>query len=278
MYQFVTIIERKLLAKIQRRKGPRRFILQAIIDGIKVITKERIYRENILFYISLFINLFLIILLFEFLPISTLYKEINYKLEILVYILISSFNFYTIIYSSLFSNNKFSLQALIRGINQLVSYEINISVILLSFIILTNSYNYIDILLDQIDSFNFFFFPFFLILFISLLAESNRIPFDLLEGESELVAGRLTEYSSLEFSLIYLSEYYILLFNSSFLLLFFFSSSYLSLSFLLLLFFLLLSRALLPRYTYNLIIYINWFILIPLSFSFLFFYSIFLFN
>jgi|LakMenEpi03Aug12_release.lakeMendotaPanAssembly.Ray.scaffolds.fasta_scaffold643516_1 NADH:ubiquinone oxidoreductase subunit H len=221
------------------------------------MTKERIYRENILYYISLLINLILIILLFELLPISPFYKEINYKIEILGYIIISSFNFYTIIYSTLYSNNKYSIQALIRGINQLVSYEINISIILLSFIILSHSFTFIDIILYQIDSLNIYYLPLFIILFISLLAESNRIPFDLLEGESELVAGRLTEYSSIEFTLIYISEYFILLFNSSFLLFFFFSFTYLSLSFLLLLLLFIISRALLPRYTYNNIIYIN---------------------
>lgn len=268
----MTIIERKLLSKIQRRKGPRRIILQGIIDGIKVILKERIYRESYKYNISIYINIIIIVILWELLPITHQYKEININLELLIYLILSSFNFYTIIYSTLYSNNKYSIQALIRGINQLVSYEVNISIIIISIIVLIkdfNLYNYI-----QIDSKNIYLIPFFIILFISLLAESNRIPFDLLEGESELVAGRLTEYSSIEFTIIYLSEYLILLFNSSFLLFLFFFKTYISIEYLLFIIFIIISRAILPRLTYNKIITLNWYYILPLSFSFLFFYTI----
>lgn len=111
--------------------------------------------------------------------------------------------------------------SIIRGINQLISYEINITITIISIIYLSKSFNLHDIYLSNLD--NFIFFPIFLILFISLLAESYRLPFDFLEGESEIVGGRITEYASIEFTLIYITEYFMIIINNYFFFLLFFN-------------------------------------------------------
>ena len=172
--------------------------------------------------------------------------------DILIYVILASLNFYPIIYSGISSNNRYSIDGTIRGINQLISYEINITIIIISMIIINKQYNFIDIMNNQIDTSNIYILPFILIFFISVLAESNRIPFDLLESENEIVGGRITEYSSIEFTFIYLSEYLTIMINSS--IFQFFFLGFLSPFFFLLF---LISRALLPRYTYNDIISLN---------------------
>jgi NADH-quinone oxidoreductase subunit H len=263
----LTIIERKLLSRYQRRKGPYRFIFQAILDGIKGLTKERIKREENKYYNAVWLNLFISLVLFELLPISYTYRELNINLDFLFFIILSALNFYPIIYTGLSSNNKYTLFGVIRGINQLISYEINITLILISIIYSSNSFNIINIYISQIDTNNLFMFPFFFFFFFSFLAESNRIPFDLLEAESEIVAGRVTEYSSLEFTLIYISEYLMIFINSILLSLFF------SFPYYILFIVYLISRALLPRYSYNDTINLNWISFLPLVFSLLSFYK-----
>lgn len=184
----ITIIERKLLSFLQRRYGPKRYILQAIIDGIKIIIKERIYIKDMKYYISSIYSLIISIIIWEILPINYKYNEINIKYTIILFVLLSSLNIYPIIYGGIGSNNKYTMLSIIRGINQLISYEINITITIISIIYLSKSFNLHDIYLSNLD--NYIFLPIFLILFISLLAESYRLPFDFLEGESEIVGRK----------------------------------------------------------------------------------------
>lgn len=149
------------------------------------MSKERIYFEEKKYYIACIINIIITIIIWEILPINNNYQELIINMDILFYIILSTLNIYPIIYGGLGSNNKYTIISVIRGINQVISYEINITIIIISIIYLSQTYNIINIINNQIDF--TFLNPLVLIFFISLLAESNRIPFDLLEGESEIV-------------------------------------------------------------------------------------------
>lgn len=266
---FLTIIERKLLSRIQRRIGPYRIFTQAILDGIKSITKERIFKESPFFYFFIFCNLFFTCLIWFLLPSNPSFLNFPLNFNIIFYLIFSAINFYPLIFMGLSSNNLFSWLAIIRGINSLISYEVNLSIIIIGFILILHSFNFEDYFYLQIDFPNYFYFPLLFLFFISLLAESNRIPFDLLEAESELVSGRVTEYSSLEFTIIYIIEYFMILINS-YILIILFIGDFLFFPFIILLN--LLSRAVLPRYTYNQILLLNWKEFLPLSFSFFLFF------
>lgn len=206
----MTIIERKFLSKIQRRIGPKRYITQAIIDGIKIIIKERLYREENKYYISCILNILVAFTIWELLPINFYYQELNINMDILLYLILASINVYPIIYGGIGSNNKYTLLSVIRGINQLISYEINITIGIITLIFLSRNFNIMDICLTQIDY--FYFNPLFFLLFFSFLAETNRIPFDLLEAESELIGRfnyRIWKYR------IYINIYYWIFYDNN---------------------------------------------------------------
>ena len=179
-----------------------------------------------------------------------------------IFLFLSSLNFLPLLFSSISSFSLYPFLGSIRAISLLLSYEINISIIFIYYFFFSHSFNFFDILFSQISA-SFFFPPFFILLFISLLAESSRTPFDLIEGESEIVGGYLTEYSGLFFSLLYLSEYLSFFLHSALLSLFF------SLPFLFILFLFFLSRSFFPRYQFSNILFFNLSSLLPLNFSFL---------
>lgn len=106
-------------------------------------------------------------------------------MDIFLYLILASLNVYPIIYGGIGSNNKYTLLSVIRAINQLISYEINITIGVITIIFLSRNLNIMDICITQIDY--SYFNPLFILLFFSFLAETNRIPFDLLEAESELI-------------------------------------------------------------------------------------------
>jgi NADH-quinone oxidoreductase subunit H len=122
---------------------------------------------------------------------------------------ISSLNVYGIISGGWASNSKYASLGSLRSAAQMISYEVSIGLVILPVVILTNSFNLTDIIIMQEKTVFFFFplFPCFIIFFISMLAETNRAPFDLPEAEAELVAGYNVEYGSMAFALFFLGEY-----------------------------------------------------------------------
>lgn len=271
---FLTLFERKVLAYIQRRVGPNIVgiygLLQPLFDGIKLILKESIIpikSNKINYLIAPIIILFISLILYIIIPFNNNIIIFDNYFSILFIFAISSLSIYGILIGGFYSNNKYSLIGSLRSTSQLIAYEVSIGFILINVILLNNSLNLIDIIYSQIYIWNLLvLFPIYILLFISILAETNRTPFDLLEAESELVAGFMTEYSGIVFVFYYLGEYCAILFLSLLLNILFFGS--INIIFILILFKIIWIRATLPRLRYDQLIYLGWMCILPLSITY----------
>ena len=271
---YLTLYERKLLSIGQKRIGPNIIgyygILQPLFDGIKLILNETILpiKANMLELIIWPIWLLLITLILWFvLPYNRNISFYNYNYDLLYIFAFSSLTIYGILYGGFYSHSKYSFISTLRATTQLISYEISIGLLFLPLIIINKSLNIYIITFNQILYYNIYtnIIPYILI-FISILAETNRTPFDLLEAESELVSGYLTEYSSILFIFYYLAEYSMILFWS-FLLFHLYSIHYILNISLFILF-----RAILPRFKYNTLILLGWYHILPITITYLFIY------
>ena len=278
----LTLAERKVLGSIQRRKGPNIVgiygILQPIVDGLKLVLKESIspIKSNYLYYLIAPLYTFLLsLLIWTVIPFNIHFLLFDTDFSILFIFAISSIGIYGILYGGWASNSKYAFIGALRATSQLISYEVSIGIILINIITLNSSINLLDIVYSQIYLPNIFYlFIIYILLIISVLAETNRTPFDLLEAESELVAGFLVEYSSLVFAAFYLGEYCIILFMSTLLSLLFFGTTGISIFTLIILFKIIWIRASFPRLRYDQLMNLGWTFILPLSMlSFLFFYS-----
>lgn len=226
---FYTLTERKLIASIQRRTGPNIVgffgLLQPLVDGLKAIFKEQIKPLRNLFYFFIlapFICFFISLLLINFIAFS--YTRIYYDdfLNIIFFLGISSFNVFGILLAGWSSNSKYSLLGGIRGTAQILSFEMCFITLLLPIFLVSSSFNILDITILQLNYQNFFLFlPLSIYFFVILLAETNRVPFDLPEAEAELVAGYNVEYSAINFAVFFLAEYTNMLVNSCLFVIFF---------------------------------------------------------
>jgi NADH:ubiquinone oxidoreductase subunit H len=281
---YITLAERKIMGRMQRRIGPNKVgiigIIQPIVDGIKLISKEIIIPQRVQIFemlIGPFIILTLCLIIWIPIPIDLGIMIKENKYSILYILAISSLNVYLYIYSGWSTISKYAYIGSLRSISQLISYEVSIGIIFMCIIYLNNSFNFNDLLLFQIFSPNIFpLFPIASLFFISILAETNRPPFDLPEAESELIAGYLIEYGGFAFASIYLAEYgFILIMSFLFSILFF--GFFLSFFSLFLIFFFIWIRATLPRIRYDHLLSLGWTNILPFSISYLIFISSFLF-
>lgn len=212
---YLTLAERKVLASMHRRKGPNVNgifgSLQAFADAIKMITKETVIpagANRFLFLFAPFLSFSLAMLAWAVIPTNNGWAVANINVGVLYLLAISSLGVYGNLLAGWASNSKYAFLGGLRTAAQMVSYEVSIGIVIISVLLIVGSLNLNDVVLAQRHVwFCLPMFPMFIIFFISALAETNRAPFDLPEGESELVAGFFVEYSSLAFGLFFLGEY-----------------------------------------------------------------------
>lgn len=288
---FFTLLERKVLAGIQRRKGPNMVgwagILQAFADAVKLLTKESIVPSsaNSLIFLIAPIFIFTISLLsWAVLPFDYGIVIADLNIGILFILAISSFGVYGIILSGWASNSKYAFLGSLRSAAQLISYEISMALVIMPVLLAAGSTNLTQIVLtQQTIVYMIPFFPSFILFFISGLAETNRVPFDLPEAESELVAGYHVEYSAVGFVLFFLAEYSNILLMSALIVILFLggwlpifginlapSWIYMALKVVLVVFTFIWIRGTLPRYRYDQLMVVGWKVILPVSIALLF--------
>lgn len=276
----MTLLERKVLGYIQLRKGPNKVgfigVPQPFRDAIKLFTKEQTYplisNFNI-YYISPIFSLFFSLLLWICVPFIRIL--FNFNFGILYFLCCSRLGVYCIIIAGWSSNSNYSLLGGIRSVAQTISYEVSLSLILLSFLYLIlrlDIYNFIKF--QEIIWFLFLCFPLSLVWLVSRLAETNRTPFDFAEGESELVSGFNVEYSRGGFALLFLAEYSRILFISLICSILFLGGNIFRYLFFLKVVFMsflwIWVRGTLPRYRYDKLIFLCWKRYLPFSLNYLF--------
>nr|YP_010329875.1 NADH dehydrogenase subunit 1 [Calyptra minuticornis]UNP54624.1 NADH dehydrogenase subunit 1 [Calyptra minuticornis] len=279
---FLTLLERKVLGYIQIRKGPNKLglmgILQPFSDAIKLFTKEQTYpnySNYIMYYFSPVLSFIMSLLLWMVIPYY--FNMISFSLGILFILCCMSLGVYTVMVAGWSSNSNYALLGGLRAVAQTISYEVSLAMILMSSIIMIMDFNLILFSVYQnLIWFMIFMFPLSLCWVSSMLAETNRTPFDFAEGESELVSGFNVEYSSGGFALIFLAEYSSILFMSLFFVIIYMGGFDLTIFFYLKLVFIsflfIWVRGTLPRYRYDKLMYLAWKIYLPVSLNYLLFF------
>nr|ADK97562.1 NADH dehydrogenase subunit 1 [Epiperipatus biolleyi] len=273
---FLTLLERKILGYIQIRKGPNKIsltgILQPISDAIKLFSKE-ISLLNLSNRLTFLIapTMSIILSLFIWLLIPMKWNPMNFNFTLLFFLCITSTSVYFLMVAGWSSNSKYSLLGTLRAVAQTISYEVSLALILLSIIFMSESYNLMIIDQSQLFIWNLLIlFPLFICWFSSILAETNRAPFDFAESESELVSGFNTEYSSGSFAMIFMAEYSSILMMSMITTLIFFGSninftSMMMIKTTIISFIFIWIRGSYPRFRYDKLMFLTWKIFLPIS-------------
>lgn len=288
---YFTLAERKIMASIQRRRGPNVVgymgLLQPLADGLKLFVKETILPTNantFLFVVAPIITFVLSLISWAVIPFGNGQVISDLHLGVLYSLAVSSLGVYGVLISGWSSNSKYAFLGGLRSAAQMVSYEIPMGFIIVTVIVCVGSANLTEIVLSQVDVWLIFpLLPLGMMFFICCLAETNRHPFDLPEAEAELVSGYNVEYSAMGFALFFLGEYANMLFMSALTSIIFLGgwlplpymgfipgSVWLGIKICLFVVLFIWARAILPRYRYDQLMDLGWKCFLPLSLSFLF--------
>jgi len=283
------------MGAIQRRRGPNVVgfigLLQPLADGLKLFVKETTLptsSNTIIFLLAPSLSFILSLISWSVIPFAEGTVLCDLNLGILYLFAISSLNVYGILFAGWSSNSKYAYLGALRSAAQMISYEISIGLTALNVVICAGSFNLSTIVLAQKKIwFIFPLLPIFMIFYISMLAETNRHPFDLPEAEAELVSGYNVEYSAMTFALFFLGEYANMLLMSTFSAILFLGGwlppmnnvlfniipgpIWLSLKILIGATFFIVTRATLPRYRYDQLMYLGWKCLLPLTLGYFLF-------
>ena len=298
---YTTYSERKIIGFMQERLGPNRVgpsgILQPIADVVKLLTKEVIIPTNAnkgLFLSAPIIMLVPSLLVWSVIPLSEFFVISNINAGLLFILALTSLSVYGVILAGWASNSKYAFLGSMRSAAQIIAYEIAMGFALVGVLMAAGSLNLQEIIISQKGGIlNWYWlplFPLFIIYLIAGIAETNRAPFDVSEGESEIVAGFHVEYSGVAFAMFFLAEYMNLILISTLVSIMFFGGwlspfestwfenifsfvpgfIWLAIKTLLFIFLFLWLRATLPRYRYDQIMRLGWKIFLPITLIWIF--------
>ena len=286
---YLTYAERKVLGAMQRRQGPMTVgpfgLLQPFADGLKLFSKETIIPTGAnrpVFLIAPMLLFTLALVAWAVIPFDKGWVLANINVGVLYLFAISSMGVYGVIMAGWASNSRYAFLGALRSASQMVSYEVSMGLIIVCVLLCAGSLNLQEIVLAPRPVWmQALLFPMFIVFLISILAETNRAPFDLPEGESEITGGFMVEYSAMAFALFFLGEYANMILMSGITVTLFlggwlppFGMSFLAfvpgivwfgLKTCAVLFFFLWSRATLPRFRYDQLMRLGWKIFLPLT-------------
>nr|UXD06951.1 Nad1 [Alaria esculenta]UXD07179.1 Nad1 [Alaria esculenta] len=291
---YFTLAERKIMAGIQRRRGPNVIgymgLLQPLADGLKLFVKETVLPTNaniVLFVLAPLCTFILSLISWAVIPFSYGNVISDSQLGGLYFLAVSSLGVYGVLISGWSSNSKYAFLGALRSAAQMVSYEISMGISLINVCLCVGTLNLTEIVIAQLDVWLVFpLLPVSIMFFIGCLAETNRHPFDLPEAEAELVSGYNVEYSAMGFALFFLGEYANMLVMGGLTSICFFGGWLspfgigvlpdgiwfgLKICFFVILF--IVIRAILPRYRYDQLMKLGWKCFLPLALA-LFFVSV----
>ncbi len=286
---YLTYAERKVLGAMQRRQGPITVgpfgLLQPIADGLKLFSKETVIpsqASRVVFLLAPIILFALSLMAWAVIPFDRDWVLANINVGILYLFAVSSMGVYGVIMAGWASNSRYAFLGGLRSASQMVSYEVSMGLIIVCVLICTGSLNLQEVVLaDRPLWMQALLFPMLIVFLISILAETNRAPFDLPEGESEITGGFMVEYSAMAFALFFLGEYANMILMSAMTTVLFlggwlppFGMDFLgfvpgivwfALKTAAVLFFFIWSRATLPRFRYDQLMRLGWKVFLPFT-------------
>ena len=286
---YMTYAERKVLGAIQRRQGPMTVgpfgLLQPIADGIKLFSKETIIpsqAHRVVFLLAPMMLFTLSLIAWVVIPFDKGWVLANLNVGILYLFAISSMGVYGVIMAGWASNSRYAFLGGLRSASQMISYEVSMGLIIVCVLLVTGSLNLQEIVLAPRPLWvQILLFPMFIVFLVSILAETNRTPFDLPEGESEITGGFMVEYSAMTYALFFLGEYANMILMSAMTTILFLGGwlppfgiapisfipgiVWFALKTAMILFFYIWARGTLPRFRYDQLMRLGWKVFLPFT-------------